>query len=737
MRAKIIALLVAALAATGIVWAASATATGTPGLPLAHDLSVQVAENSSIQYFLPVDRNPGYDLTFTLVTPPAHGTVTGNGGPQITQTYTPAAGYTGPDTYTYRANQEDAPPNVSSTATVTLDVEPNALPGASESVAAGTPFTFTSATSTTSTTGGVTAPNAGTDFVSIDPSPASPPNAVAFTSINETAPPATSAAPNAVSVSFTDGTLTQGTDPSQWNIWHDGTELPNCADASGAANPDPCVAARIRPYFNSAIVVTILTSTNGNWVLGLDDLTPTITLGSIAYPYENQVVQGQSQIIGARFTPTEPVYVPVQVTYTDTSTTPSTVLGTVPATSGLQVDDLPLGLHTVYASSAPALNLGAATSQPISFYVNPFGVYFAHNPVYVSPTPGVQYVGKPMELELQESYGITKPVTVTIIAGALPPGVTMNKTGVFSGTPTTVGNFPVTFSVADASKPAEVAIFPTSMPILPMAINVGVNTHAAIQTSLSEKLGVYGGELPLTWSVTSGELPPGLKLANTGDLSGTPTALGSYTFTVSVHDGYKAAPHTASATFTITVDPIAVSNEYLPTATVGKVYSSYAMKTDGGKGSKKWVITSGGLPSGMKMSTTGVITGTPTQSGSFPITFRATDSAVPADSTAPTTFTLTVAALAITGPNGYYPVAGKRFTTTLKTNGGYGKLTWSIASGSLPAGLTLTSAGVVSGTPAAISPNHSNAYPVTLAVHDSAKPANTASTLVTFYVYPN
>src|SRR5262249_16988698 len=152
------------------------------------------------------------------------------------------------------------------------------------------------------------------------------------------------------------------------------------------------------------------------------------------------------------------------------------------------------------------------------------------------------------------------------------------------------------------------------------------------------------------------------------------------------------------------------------------------LKTDGGKTPLKWTITAGRLPHGMTLSAAGALSGTPTEAGIFPFTVSVADAAKPSD-TATATLTLSIAPLVITNNTPYTTQVNKHFSLTLTTNGGVGTRKWSITSGQLPPGLTLSTAGVVSGTP-----KDFGYFPVTFSVHDSATPANTASMTIAFDV---
>src|SRR5207302_5099353 len=107
----------------------------------------------------------------------------------------------------------------------------------------------------------------------------------------------------------------------------------------------------------------------------------------------------------------------------------------------------------------------------------------------------------------------------------------------------------------------------------------------------------------------------------------------------------------------------------------------------------------GTLPAGLTLPTNGVLSGTPTVTGSFPITVMVTDSqgctgvgpVYPLQITCPT--------ITVTNPAVNSGVAGAAFSVTFTQSGGVGTTTFSLASGVLPAGLTLAPNGVLSGTP--------------------------------------
>jgi hypothetical protein len=151
--------------------------------------------------------------------------------------------------------------------------------------------------------------------------------------------------------------------------------------------------------------------------------------------------------------------------------------------------------------------------------------------------------------------------TWKIVSGKLPAGLTMAtsygiESTVVYGTPTTVQTTTFTVKVQDSA--GETATQPLSItidPPLPLVITSPTSPPATVGSSYFTNLFANGGCQPYTWSITAGQLPPGLALttgSNGGTtISGTPTATGTFTFTETVTD--SSGVHT-SQQFSITVN---------------------------------------------------------------------------------------------------------------------------------------------------------------------------------------
>jgi len=229
-------------------------------------------------------------------------------------------------------------------------------------------------------------------------------------------------------------------------------------------------------------------------------------------------------------------------------------------------------------------------------------------------------------------------------------------------------------------------------------------------TSYSQTLSASGGMQPYSWSLASGGLPPGLTLSAGGVISGVPTSAGTFNFTVRVTDS-SAAIATQSFALVIASGLTISSNSPLPSGSTGTSYSQ-TLSASGGMQPYSWALASGGLPPGLTLSGGGLISGTPTSAGTFNFTVRVTDSSA---ATATQVFILSVSdALAITTASLPPVKVGTVYSQTLAATGGHPPYTWSLRTGALATGLSLSSLGTISGTPA-----NSGTFPFTVQVADS------------------
>jgi len=297
-----------------------------------------------------------------------------------------------------------------------------------------------------------------------------------------------------------------------------------------------------------------------------------------------------------------------------------------------------------------------------------------------------------------QATGGTTPYTWAISSGSLPAGLTLvASTGAITGTPTASGTSSFTARVTDnASATATQAL--SIVVNAPVSITTSSLPNGTVSTAYSQTLAATGGTGALSWSLNAGSLPAGLSLTSGGVISGTPTATGTSNFTVKATDTVNATA-TKALSIVVVNGPPTITTSSLPADTINIAYNQ-TLAASGGTTPYTWSISGGSLPAGLSLvASTGAITGTPTASGTSSFTAMVTDNA---SATATKALSIVVnAAVSITTaslPNG---AVSSAYSQTLAATGGTGSLSWSLNAGSLPAGLSLTSGGVISGTPTA------------------------------------
>jgi Putative Ig domain len=181
-------------------------------------------------------------------------------------------------------------------------------------------------------------------------------------------------------------------------------------------------------------------------------------------------------------------------------------------------------------------------------------------------------------------------------------------------------------------------------PVGPLVISPAALPAAVINVPYSATLTAVGGKQPFVWALASGTLPPGLTISTSGAngvISGTPTTLGTTSFKVQVTDSQTPTAAVDTAAKSITVNPtLSISTTSLTAGSVGVPYTG-TLTAVGGVSPYTWTLTSGSLPAGLTLSTSGFITGTPTAQGTQTFTAQVSDSATPA-STATASLSLTI-----------------------------------------------------------------------------------------------
>jgi len=346
---------------------------------------------------------------------------------------------------------------------------------------------------------------------------------------------------------------------------------------------------------------------------------------------------------------------------------------TGPATFTVQVTDS-LGLSTTKAFllSVSASQLTITTSSPLPD----------------------SFLNVAYSVTLQASGGSGAPYSFFVSSGSLPPGLTLGNSGLLSGTPTQAGSSSFTIQVSDGTGGTSTKPFSLAVNSPTLAITSATLPPAIKDATYNTTLSASGGAQPYTWSVALGILPPGLNLSTAGVISGTPTALGTYNFTLRVRDVNQV---TAVRDLSLQVSSFSITTLSLTDANSGSPYSA-TLTVIGGTAPYQWSVVSGSLPQGITLSAAGQLSGTTTQQGTYSFTVQARDSL---NATTTQALTLRVATgLTISTPSLPAGTIGTGYSQTLQASGGTAPYSWTIVSGALPIGLSLNGGtGVISGTP--------------------------------------
>jgi hypothetical protein len=268
---------------------------------------------------------------------------------------------------------------------------------------------------------------------------------------------------------------------------------------------------------------------------------------------------------------------------------------------------------------------------------------FLSNGVCVLPdaTVGVPY----QQGQLVTSHGAGGTLAVS---GSLPPGLSLP--GTFTGSSDSVGGTPTDpgiepnyqFTVqgtGDQGQPLYQVYWINVDQNVPLSIGGGgTDLGGTVGFAIAKDFLTSGGAAPYSWSVASGQLPPGLALESSygprdanDELAGTPTTAGTYIFTMRLtdFDGQQA-----TAQFTFIIDPpLQITSTTMPAGTVGVPYSQ-DLTAQGGEPPYTWsIFANDPLPPGLSLGTTApdfnnVLTGTPTQAGTFSFLVEVSDAQV-------------------------------------------------------------------------------------------------------------
>ena len=409
--------------------------------------------------------------------------------------------------------------------------------------------------------------------------------------------------------------------------------------------------------------------------------------------YNTEAVQtaGGVQVVTSTWTETGPL--PTGLTFTTAG-----VLSGTPTSKGTFT-------FTVAGSLPPGLEYPNGCTWTLSVTLSPGCPVITVAP---ATTPGAT-VGSDYSQQFTQTGGTG--ATTWTESGTLPDGIELTPGGLLGGTPTVPGNFPITLIVKDAngctgSRTLTLAVGCHVLTITPMLL-----PDATMGKAYSQQFSAADATGVTSWSET-GALPSGIKLTADGLLEGTPTESGPFSITLMATDSNGCTGNQVVKLSVCPVITISPGTLTIPNGTVRQPYSKQFTQI-GGVEPITWSET-GDLPNGITFTSDGLLAGTPLDSNDFPITVTATDAN---GCTGATSLSWTVDCETIVVSPQTVPSAtvnsnySQQFT---KSDSVGPQVLWTLTGGTLPTGITLTAAGLLSGKPTV-----TGSFPIQVTITDS------------------
>lgn len=610
-------------------------------------------------------------------------------------------------------------PNGGTTGTITINptadtvVEPNET--VTLTIAAGTGYTVGAAPSATGTIVDDDTPNLSINDVAINEGNVGTSNATFTISLSAPAP----AGGVTFNIATADNTATGGID-------YVGRALSGQTIPAGSTTYSFAVVVDGDPLFenNESFFVNvnnvagaIVVDGQGLGTINNDDTAPTVSINNAS------VTEGNSGTVTAAFTvglsaasglTTTINYATANVSatagsdYTATSGTLTFNPGvtTQPVNVTVNGDNTPEANETFNVVLSSPSNATIGTGTGVGTITND------DTPVTVNPgSLPAAFVASAYSQTVTGAGGNNGPYVFTITAGSMPAGLTLSSAGVLSGTPTASGTFNFTIKATDSSgapgpysgtQAYTLTVNPPAALVLPATALAGGTLGSVYSAALNP---ATGGTAPYSYARTGGALPGGVTLSSAGVLGGTPTALGTFNFTVTATDSTGGAgPYTASQSYSIVViDNPPIAGAVSATVAFNSGANPITLNLSGGTAVS---VAIGTAPAHGTANASGTsITYQPSAgyAGSDSFTYTATNSG---GTSAPATVTITVSSptITVTPSGGFAATVGIAYSQTFTWAGGTAPYGTYVVSG-LPAGVAITGSSsnsvTVSGTPTA------------------------------------
>jgi Putative Ig domain len=397
------------------------------------------------------------------------------------------------------------------------------------------------------------------------------------------------------------------------------------------------------------------------------------------------------------------------------------------STSGSAADDAIASNASTIFQYVPAANTQTSTATLNTIYAfsgngdgggTTVGLTLASDGNFYGSSGGDEFqltgneIGEPSSWPLS-SLDPTGNYFATFSTGT-PTSQIQDSKGDFYGT-TTDGAFGSVFRVVPSSASAGpvTLTFSSSQVTSGTPVTLKWSVSNAFSTTAQQCYG--SNSLSGVTTLWSGSLVDGVY---SGSLTFTPQFVGTANYALTC-----GGTESGFATLTVTPAPLTIITTSLTNGLVDAFYTA-TLSASGGTRPYNWSVISGGLPPGLNLNaSTGVISGTPSQRGTFSVGLQVSDSeASPAMATA--TFSLTIAPLPLTISLPSLPNATVNipYAANLTAAGGVPPYSWALVSGTAPAWLSLQATGAISGTPTQAGP-----ATFTVQVSDSDSPSATAT----------